>query len=478
MTIPAFSASTFFAFQVGSESSVSMNAPKRKFGKSVYFIGAAIVLLIAAFLLWPKLRDRLWPPSSQESTGENASQSASLVDDRPNTLRLLPDIAKRLEIRTIEAKAAEAPIIMDLPGTLILDADRLSHIHARFGGEIVEIGTEENSDRPLGFGSPVHKDQLLAVIWTRDLGEKKSELIDALSQLHLDEGSLERLVKASSEGAISERTIREAEHKVESGRIAVERVVRTLQSWRVSPEEIDALRTEAERLRKGQTSDRQDRVRQWARLEVRAPMDGIILERNLALGDLVDTNLDLFKIADLSRLRVTAQAYEEQLPSMDALPESARRWTIRVQADAGGEPLPGTFDRIGHIIDPNQHSATVMGWVENAKLRLRAGQFITARIELPPPANVVVIPASSTIEDGERQYVFVQADKNDFSYALRRVAIVRRSGAEVFVRNDSGEGKSADDIKPLRQGELVVSRGAVQLKATLEDLKSSATSAK
>ena len=83
-------------------------------------------------------------------------------------------------------------------------------------------------------------------------------------------------------------------------------------------------------------------------------MHGVILEKNIVLGDLVDTNLDLFKVADLSRLRVMAHAYEEQLPLLDNLAEpQGRKWTISVQSDRGLPPLAGRFEQIGKMIDPN-----------------------------------------------------------------------------------------------------------------------------
>ena len=79
-----------------------------------------------------------------------------------------------------------------------------------------------------------------------------------------------------------------------------------------------------------------------------------ILERNIALGDLVDTSLDLFKIADLSRLRVIAHAYEEQLRLLDALPESLRRWTIRVDSDPALAAMTGRFEQIGKLDRPER----------------------------------------------------------------------------------------------------------------------------
>ena len=294
-----------------------------------------------AVVVGPQVKNRFWPPPAEPSSAESSASSTELVSGQSGAIRLASGVAERLGVRTTEVQTADKPIVVELPGTLSFDADRLSHVHARFAGEVVEIGVVQGGSRPLDFGASVHKGQLLAVIWSRELGEKKSELVDALSQLHLDQENLNRLTQASVEGAVSERAIREAQRKVESDQIAVGRTVRTLQSWRVPPEEIDALRAEAESLRHDAKPIAEEHVHRWARSEVRAPLDGVILEKNIALGDLVDTNLDLFKIADLSRLRVMAHAYEEQLPLLDNLAESQRQWTISVQSDTGLPPLAG-----------------------------------------------------------------------------------------------------------------------------------------
>ena len=234
----------------------------------------------------------------------------------------------------------------------MFDTNRLSHVHTRFPGEITEIGRVAGAYWPIDFGETVRKGQLLCVLWSRDLGEKKSELIDALSQLHLDQQTLTRLTESSRDGAVPERTVREARRKVETGEIAVARCLRTLQSWRIPQEEIDAVQAEAQRYCSGNRKAREELVHQWARLEIRAPLDGVVVERNAVLGDLVDTGVDLFMIADLSRLRVSAHAYEEDLPKLDALKESERRWAIRVPSDPKAAIHSGGFDKIGRVIDP------------------------------------------------------------------------------------------------------------------------------
>ena len=105
-----------------------------------------------------------------------------------------------------------------------------------------------NAGRPLRSGDSVRKGQLLAVVWSKDLGEKKSELVDAVSKLKLDREVLERLRGLSREGGTSERSVREAERAVDADLIAVARAERTLRSWRLGEDEIAAVRAEAERL--------------------------------------------------------------------------------------------------------------------------------------------------------------------------------------------------------------------------------------
>ena len=55
--------------------------------------------------------------------------------------------------------------------------------------------------------------------------------------------------------------------------------------------------------------------------------------------------------------------------------------------------LSGTIDEISYIIDPNQHTAVIKGYVENPGKHIRAGQYVTATVNIPPPDDVVEIPS-------------------------------------------------------------------------------------
>src|SRR5262249_9802750 len=149
---------------------------------------------------------------------------------------------------------------------------------------------------------------------------------------------------------------------------------------------------------------------------------------------------DLFKVANLHKLAVYAHAYEEDLRVLEDLQRQMRPrlipWTVRLTADPDGKPLETDgIERIGYIVDPNQHTNLVMGLVDNTDGQLRVGQFVTASVRLPAPEGVVSVPADAVIEDGSDSIVFVQPDPARLRFALKRVAVTQRFGDTVYVRS-------------------------------------------
>ena len=87
--------------------------------------------------------------------------------------------------------------------------------------------------RALRNGDRVEANQLLAVVWSKELGEKKSELVDAVSQLKVNQDTLTRL-KSLSEGIVERKRITEAEGAVRQSENAIARAVDTLRAWRLA----------------------------------------------------------------------------------------------------------------------------------------------------------------------------------------------------------------------------------------------------
>jgi cobalt-zinc-cadmium efflux system membrane fusion protein len=195
----------------------------------------------------------------------------------------------------------------------------------------------------------------------------------------------------------------------------------------------------------------------------------------------VDNTVSLFQIADVSRLLVIASCPEDSLPQLEGLTSDQRRWTVRTVGAGSAGGLSGTIDEIGYVIDPNQHTAVIKGYVDNPGKHIRGGQYVTATVSIPPPDDVVEIPTDALVDDGLQSIVFVQPDPRKQEFTMRRVQVAHRFEHSVFVRNtplpkeeqltalDAEEGLLPK--QPLRSGERVLLSGTVELKAVLQDLE-------
>ena len=437
---------------------------------------AALVIVGGGIWFGPKLIAHWRAPAAR---GELAGDEPA-AGGEPTFIDVLPEVVELTGIRTAAARPPSRPRELNVSGDLSIDPNRLVHIHARFPGQVVELATVEERNalalpgslkvrRDVSFMDHVAKGDRLGVLWSKELGEKKSELVAALIRWRTDQINLERLQKLYEEGGAPERSLRDAENEVDLDETKVESARWTLRSWALTADEIAEVEAEAERIRKERGNRRLGKVKleeNWARVELIAPIDGTIVEKNVVKGNLVDTDDDLFKIADLSTLAVRGQVYEEDLPALQSMPRPIP-WKIRISSNPEAAPISGEINIIGDIVNPFTHMVLVIGSVANPDESLFAGQFITATIQLPPEADVVEIPTRGLVEDGNESVVLVKVDPKQDRFYRRRVSVVRRYHDVVHLRSRLTPEQKALGFEELHEGEWVVSAGALELKAAL-----------
>ena len=461
----------------------------------VVVLAGLAVALGAVHLPSPAAADEKPAPAAK------AALAVELVPGKPHTLFVPEEVRKALGIRKgnkdLIAVANKPnwmqPLVM--PGSTALDPGRLLRIRARFApspssAEVVKIGQVREDPRQTGklesawreirSGDRVTKGDLLAEFNSVDVGNMKSNLDDALYQLKLDQEILTRA--EANAAAVPEVFILNARRQVQGDINTINRTVNTLKTWGISEEDIQAVRDEAENVKKRQGKHDAAKEALWARVQIKAPDDGIIVERNVSLHEIVvDNTTNLFQIAKVDSLTVFANVPEDDLPVLEALTSDQRRWTVKT---VGSDPIPGFIDDIGYLIDPNQHTAVVKGHIENKEGKLRAGQFISATVQLPVPRDlqVVEVPVDAVVEDGQQCVVFVETDAVKHYYTMRRVELTHRFDKRVFVRSKlftgreqrtrAGEELGLPPKEPLRPGDRILRSGVGELKAALLDKES------
>jgi cobalt-zinc-cadmium efflux system membrane fusion protein len=427
----------------------------------------------------------------------------------PPTLRLSEEAAQSLGIRPetiVKVEPAEKPRpLPPLEGTLAWENDALYAVRPRFAGEVAEImpakktplelrfelsrpGTNPSKSpdlkRPLTFGDRVKKGDVLAIVWSKDLGEKKAALIDALIDLRRDQQQLATRAKLFEQGAISLTSYREQERTVQKEINLVNAAERTLRIWKLTDDEIEAIKDEATKIEKTKRDPKKEQ--EWAKVEVKAPHDGVIVEKNTNLGDWVDpvNSPPMFRIADLSTLAFWVHPLEEYLPELQKVIDRGDpaqiRCKLRLHADPSRRELEGPLLRIAPSVDPNQHTLLVMGRIPNPDHRFLVGQFLTATVYIRPGPDLVEIPTTALNEDAGQSLVFVQRDPNKLEFTVRRVAVTDRFKDRVLVRSKIDPAAEVQPppvpglrgpwpVQPLRKDEHIVTQGVPMLTMALRD---------
>jgi cobalt-zinc-cadmium efflux system membrane fusion protein len=437
-------------------------------------------------------RPRPEPPLASDAR----TATVQLVPDVPNTLEVPRDVRDALGIgEPVAAAPPTRPRERVLPGTTALDPTRIWRVRTRFNAEVMEIKPPKErpgvpsahpSDRERRSGDDVDVNDVLAVVWSIDVGGKKSDLMDALIQLRLDEDRLKRRTELWKRGSIPEDTLNQTRRDVVADQSAVDRAERTLRTWNIPDREIQAVYDEArlayQGLEGGVKRDK-EKEKLWARSELIAPMTGAIVERNLGKGEfLADPTANLFVLADVGRLLVQVNPPEEDLPALLKAKKEGRPLRLRIVGVDGEFTTP--IDEITYMVDPTLHTAVVKAYVDNPGKKIRAGQFVTARVELPPPEDVVEVPLTALVEDGDQSFLFVQHDPSRPRCTLRRVLVTHRFDKTAWVRSKltpaeqklTKQEKAAGELprQPLEPGEHFLANGALELRAALEDKQSQA----
>lgn len=178
---------------------------------------------------------------------------------------------------------------------------------------------------------------------------------------------------------------------------------------------------------------------------LRAPIDGTVIERNVAIGAQVSTSADkpLLTVGDLGTVWVIAEVFEQDL----ALMHEGADATIQVLA-LRDRTYEGKIVQVTSVVDPVTRAAAARIELPNPDGALKPGMF--ARVFLHDgAASGVEIPTSALIARRDQFFVFVK--QKDGSFMQREVRVGDQHGEHATV------------TAGIAIGEEVVTEGAVLL---------------
>src|SRR5581483_501539 len=159
-------------------------------------------------------------------------------------------------------------------------------------------------------------------------------------------------------------------------------------------------------------------------LELKAPIDGVIVERKSTVGELVGKDNEIFTISDPTDLWVIADIKERDIGAVKVAQDAT--FTVLTYPS---HVFHGKVVRIGNQVGPESRTTDVRIETNNAEGKLKPGMFADVEITTTVLENVLVIPDAALQTDENSQIVFVALGANKFEKRVVKTGL--RHGGSV-----------------------------------------------
>ncbi|HSJ07295.1 MAG TPA: efflux RND transporter periplasmic adaptor subunit [Longimicrobiales bacterium] len=317
------------------------------------------------------------------SDGHDHAAMSAAGDQQPVILDA--EAARRIGVTYVAAVLRPFERTVNAAGSVTWDETRLTSVNTKIEGWIERLHVDYT-------GAPVRRGQPLMSVYSPMLVSAQEELILA-----------RRLVDQTEAGGSARAGIN-ARELLESAR-------RRLRYWDI-PESV---------VREIEQSGTPRRT-----LPLYATSNGVVVEKMVVDGMRIMPGMELYRIADLSRIWVEAEVFEKDLSAVHI------GQTASVRFDAyPGEAFVGTVGFVNPVLSPESRTARIRVELPNPQLRLMPGMY--GRVDLAAPAGEaqLIVPRHAVHFTGERALVFLRAA--DGALVPRTITPGPMSGSELVV---------------------------------------------
>lgn len=348
-------------------------------------VGVPLAALVAAFLL---TRDS--EPDAAPGGHDHGAMAAP--GDSAQPVFLTDDQARRIGVTFARVESSVVPRQVRTVGQVTYDETSVTTVSPKIDGWVERLYVDFT-------GRTVQRGEPLFAVYAPMLVTAQEELLLA-----------HRLARDVAGG--SEETRAGAQELIASAR-------RRLAYWDIPAGDIARIE------RTGQVQ---------RTMTLRAPATGVVLEKTVTQGQRVMAGDALYRLADLRRVWVEGEVYEQDLGAMrvgqgasaefDAYP--GQRWAGRI-----------TF--VSPTVSPTTRTARVRVELANPEFRLKPGMFATMHITGAGRPAVLTVPRSAVLITGERQLVFVRRPDARLEPRLVQVGATSDDRAEILRGLAAGE---------------------------------------
>ncbi len=321
-------------------------------------------------------------------------------------------------VRVAAVKTSDRDAVVSLPATT--SAFSVANIFARASGYIAK--------REVDIGDHVKKGQLLAEIVAPELDHQITEAEATLVQLKA------ALQQAQANMDLANVTWQRDEPLVTKGWLTPQQGTTDVQTLKADQAAVGVAQANVA----AQEAQLQVLHQQKLYQQVVAPFDGVITQRNMDVGSLVqaDAASGTFMFTLMQSNVIRTQVYVPQDEAFGLHPGADA--VIRVP-EIPNRTFPGKVTRIADALQPGSRTLLTEIDIPNPDGLLTPGIYCTVELHIPQSAAGLLVPAEAVIFNASGVHVAVV--QNGVAH-LRKIDVVRDLGTEVEVRDGVKQGDS------------------------------------
>ncbi|MCF6148284.1 MAG: efflux RND transporter periplasmic adaptor subunit [Candidatus Kuenenia sp.] len=339
-------------------------------------------------------------------------------------VKLTPEAVKSAGIGIETAGSAQIKTVLELPGEIELNADKVVHVVPRVSGVVMDVYKN--------LGDTVRHGEVIAVLDSQEVAELKSEYMASLKRVELARATFERKERLWKQKISSEKDYLASRQALAEEEINLQTAAQKLLALGFSQTDLDTIPGIVGRV--------------LTKYELKAQSDGIVIKKEIAVGEAIKEDADIFAIADLCTVWVGVTVYAKDLRVIKVGQD------VTVRSKILGLETDGTLTYLGPLVGEQTRTAQGRVIVQNPEGRWRPGLFVTVEIVQEEATVPVAVSVDAIQTFHDRSVVFVQYGD---LYEIRPLELGRSNGRWVEV------------LHGLSPGEKYVSRNSFILKAEL-----------
>lgn len=340
-----------------------------------------------------------------------------------NTVTLSKEAQKNINLQVITLKEETLTGSLSIPGIIKPNPDNEAVVGSLIEGRVNKVF--------VNVGSYVKQGETLLLIEGLEIGEIKAAFLSAKANLDYAKTSLDRQKELFKQNISSKKSLLEAEAeytKAEAEFLAQDKKIHS-----IGLDDSDII-----------TNNNHDK----GLYSVKAPISGVIVERNVIIGQLINADVNAFRIINNSSLIAEGQLYEKDITKIN----SSSNITVNINS-LPDLTLIGKIQAIGDEVNSTTRTILVRASINNINRIVKPQMFCTINIPIANNSKGIIIDEKALVRDGDQYYVFVQKSENNF--------------IKTNVKIGSLFNEKAIILEGLTPGDKLVVNGVVDLKAEL-----------